>query len=330
MKIPMHYLKILTIAILIGLIVFSVLALILKVFISEFDPTAYITAIALLAIAVLTVVYVISSSGQLEVLKKQLIELEKNRKLESQPLPITALSLVTLEPPRFFCNPADDTHSFHTRIRVDFSIRNHTSFPAVNVITSAAIVLNGIKKPIIIRCSPTQLDLLAANENYPPEEQRLPDFVLSAEKDDEILAHLQKKTADLLPLLPIHIVYSNILGACFSVNVTFRLSPMKQEEEETLKKWHSATVSFPVEYKDDLKDLDRLKKEQKDAQWKKQFNALQKKLVEAVGSDELELAWERLPNSFKVRLISQEEYDEELKNTGFGEKETIQPEPEEE
>lgn len=317
MNIQRRYLKILTIAILIGLVVFSVLALVLRIFLPGFDPTSYITAIAILAIAVMAVVYQITTSGQLEIMREQLCEMKQTRKLGVQPLPILTISKILIEPPRFFYNPSKDLHSFNARLRVNFYLKNHTSYPAINVIASAVIMLNDSKKPTIIRCSPTQLDILAENEIYPAEGVRHPDFLLCTEKDDEVLVRLQKKTSSQLPILPVHLIYTNILGACFVVDVTFQLVLLKQEDEGILKKWHSLMVSFPVEYKEKLKEMELLKTDNKNTEWKKRFNLVEKKLIEAAGKDDLELSWNRLPNSFQVRTISSEEYKEELKHTGF-------------
>jgi hypothetical protein len=316
MNIPRHYLKILTIAILIGLVVFSVLALILRVFLAEFDPTSYITAIALLAIAVLTVVYVLTSSGQLDCLGKQLADMQQTRKVGSQPLPVLTISQILIEPPRLFYSPSEDMHSFSARLRAEFSLKNHTAFPAINVIASAAVVLNNGNKPVIIPSAPTQVDILAENEIFPPEDSRNPDFIFNTNKDNEILARLQKKTSEFLPVLGINLIYTNILGACFAVDAAFRLVPIKQEDEDVLKDWHSNIVSFPIEYKDKLKEMDGLKKDKKDMEWQKLFNLVEKKAATATGKDDLEISWERLPNSFQIRVISQEEYKEKLIHMG--------------
>ena len=319
MNISRRQLKILTIAVLVGLAVFSVFALILKVFFDypNFNPTAYITAISLLAIAILTIVYTLMASGQLEIMKKQLDEMHKTRQLESQPLPVVDISSVSIEPPRVFHSPSGDRHTFHTRIRADFSLINHTSHPAVNLVASGLIVLKEGKTSSVIRSTPEQLDILAADEIFPSdEEERNLDFLFLADKDDEILSRFQKKSPSLLPVLHARIVYRNVLGACFAVDVAFRLIPAKQEDEETLKEWQSHIVSFPVEYKDKLAEMAVLKKDKKETQWKKLFNSVEKAVIESTGEEDLEITFERLPTSFKVQNISMEEYSEELKTVG--------------
>ena len=257
------------------------------------------------------------ASGQLDIMKKQLSEMHKGRQLESQPLPVLDISKIAIEPPRVFSSPSGDEHAFHTRLRIDFTLKNHTSHPAVNVVASGVIVMNGNKKPEVTRCVPTQLDILAADETYPVEEEvRNPDFLFLADKDDEMLSRFQKKAPAMLPVLQSHIIYRNVLGACFAVDVAFRLVPAKQEDGETLKEWQSLMVSFPVEFKDKLAEMAVLKKDKKETQWKKLFNVVEKKVTESIGKDDLEISYERLPNTFKVQNISMEKYTEELKTIG--------------
>jgi len=317
MNISRRHLKTLTIAVLAGLAVFSVFALIMKIFFDypQFNPTAYITAIALLAIAILTIVYTLMASGQLELMKKQLDEMQSTRQLDSQPLTVLDVSDICIEPPSIFYSPSGDEHDFHTRIRVHFTLKNHTSYPAVNVIAAGAIALNGSKKPTIVSSTPKQVDILPAEKTYPEEDDndaRLPDFFFRVDKENDMLTRFQKKTADLLPVLQAHIVYRNILGACFAVDVAFRLMPAKQEDEEMLKKWQSLIVSFPVEHKEELEKTAALKKDKKETQWKRQLTSMQKETAKKTGEDDLQVSWERLPDSFRVKHLSMEEYKEEL------------------
>lgn len=312
MTVPKRYLKILIIAVLLGLVVFSVLALILKIFYAGFDPTSYITAISLLAIAVLTIVYALMASSQLDVMKKQLSEMHETRQLESQPLTVLELSRISLEPPRVFYKPAEDDHAFHARVRIQFSLKNHTLYPSVNIAAAGVIALDGNKKKSsLMRSKPVQLDILSSNKTYPDEEHEdHPEFIFFADKEDDLLSRLQKKTAALLPVLNGRIIYRNILGACFGVDIAFRLIPAKQEDEETLKNWQALIVSFPVEYREQLEKMTALKKEKNETQWKRQRTTLEKEIAEKTGEEDLEISWERLPGSFKVRSVSPEEYRE--------------------
>jgi hypothetical protein len=162
-----------------------------------------------------------------------------------------------------------------------------------------------------MRSKPAQLDILAAEKTFPEgEQEHRPEFLFFADKEDDLLSRLQKKTAALLPVLKGRIIYRNILGACFGVDIAFRLIPAQQEDEEILKNWQSLIVSFPVEYREQLDKLTALKKEKNETQWKRQRTTLEKEIAEKTGEDDMEIAWERLPGSFKVRCVSQEEYRE--------------------
>lgn len=318
MKIPKQFLQTATITILVGLVVFCLFAIIFSLFGSEFDPVPYIAAISTLAIALLTVAYVLTTSGQLRVMRRQLEEMERSRQLDSQPLPILTISKISIEPPRLFYSPPEDLHSFHTRLRVDFSVKNHSSFPAINVVASSAMIVAEGKSQEVIRCASEQVDVLAGDQTYPSDGDKHPGFLFCDDRAERVLTHLRQKTLADLPLLPVHITFTNVLGGCFAVDAVFRLVPSKPEDDEILKKWDTQVVSFRVEYKRELADLERLRKEKQYEEWDKLFESVKTKLKAEAGEKALEISWLRLPNTFRVRSIPKEQYQEEMSQTGFG------------
>lgn len=319
MKIDKKHLKTFAVTLFIGLIVFSVFALVLRLFFSEFDPVPYITAIATLSIAVLTVAYVLTTSGQLSIMKRQLDEMRQSRQLDAQPLPILTLTRAFIEPPRLYFTPPEDEHSFHSRLCVEFSIKNHGSFPAVSLVASAVVVLPQKENdPKILRCVSEQVDILPRGAAVPVGDDTPPSFLFTGGPSEEFIPFLRQKNFRKLPVLPVHLTYMNILGACFAVDTTYTLVPKKPEDDGTLRKWHAQIVSFPVEYKFQLADLLKLHRDKKDEEWSALFDSVKEEQEGKMGKDDLEITWSRMPNTFRVCPITAEQYKQELSQTGFG------------
>lgn len=306
------------ITILTGLVLFSLMAELMSLFIQGFDPTSYIAAISTLSIAILTVVYVLTTSSQLRVMQEQLNEMKTARRLESQPLPILEITKVEIEQPRLFYTPPEDQHSFHTRLWIRFSIKNHSSFPAVNVVASAFVVLRNNKDNDVVRCASERVDILAAGQEYPSNSDIKPSFLFQDDRENQILSHLRCRSLADLPVLPIHLTFCNILGGCFILDFAVQLVPKKPEDDDILKRWHSLCTSFQVQYGDDIRHMQKLRKDKKDDEWSVAFDALKDKLKAETGENALEISWMALPGTFKVRSISSEDYQRDIKQTGFG------------
>src|SRR5208282_2534071 len=69
------------------------------------DWLTYLSSSASFAIALLTVMYVLTTRNQLEVMSMQLKEMRKDRELQNQPLPWPIKLIGKSRTPRFFYSP---------------------------------------------------------------------------------------------------------------------------------------------------------------------------------------------------------------------------------
>ena len=109
-----------------SILIILVLAIIGAVIGSHWFPKLeiipFIGVASTLAIALLTVAYVIVTSRQLLVMQNQLAEMAKSRELDAQPLPVLFVNEVFLEKPDFYYSPPDNKYSAQTRL---FVCRDH-------------------------------------------------------------------------------------------------------------------------------------------------------------------------------------------------------------
>lgn len=300
--------------ILAGLVIFSAFALFFSWFAGGFNPSSYVATISTFSIAVLTVVYVLTTSGQLEVMKRQLSEMEATRRLDAQPLPILTLKSVELECPRLFFTPREDQHSFHSRLTAFFSMTNHSAHPAVNVVVRGTISLglpSEPDSPKTMECSSEQVDVIGPGQCYPSDPAASLSFFLTDDGDSLIVAKLRETGPGDLVTLVGRAFYCNVLGAGFALETAFLLSPKTAEDFELLRKWHTMCASFPVQHAEDLRLMRRLRREKNLREWSNIFETLRDDLLKRAGPKSLELSWVPMPGSFRLRTIASDEYQRE-------------------
>ncbi|MFN9245084.1 MAG: hypothetical protein ACK6DG_14085, partial [Cyanobacteriota bacterium] len=122
-----------------GIVLLSATGLLLNRSQPNFQFLPFIGGVSTLAVALLTVAYVLTTSDQLSVMHAQLDQMRRSRDFEAQPLPIVEIERVKLEKPRFFYTPPEDSYSALTRTFVYLRLRNSGTHPAVNVICSGKI-----------------------------------------------------------------------------------------------------------------------------------------------------------------------------------------------
>ncbi|MDH5186106.1 MAG: hypothetical protein OEW70_03475, partial [candidate division WOR-3 bacterium] len=103
------------------------------------NPPAFISAISSLMIALLTLVYVITTNRQLRAMRAQLFEMKRSREISTQPLPLVVLKDMYLEKPRVYYSPPEKECAGISRYILECSVSNFGSSPAVCVHMCACI-----------------------------------------------------------------------------------------------------------------------------------------------------------------------------------------------
>jgi hypothetical protein len=302
----------------IALVLAIVGTLLVRIWLPDYDVVSFIGAMATLAIALLTVAYLIVTSKQLGVMDKQLQEMARTRELEAQPLPYLEITKVFLERPRFFYTPPEDRYQASFRLFINYRLSNRGAHAAVNIITAARVTLHVKNEELTLDGGAEEISVLGPGEGHPPTKEHSNNFLFTEDRITTLLGILRDRSYRNPALLSIRFIYRNILGGCFANTWYFEFAPRSEEDFDILANWDSRLVSFQTEYKEQINELKKLRGKDRDA-WEELFKSLKKSLDESLkGGEENDLAWVQIPNSFRAEVISKERYKAELQERRFG------------
>jgi hypothetical protein len=298
------------------------------------DLYTRISAMSAFFTVVLTGLYVVVNSKQLDMMGRQLNEMRYDRELQNQPLPIVGEVVVKIEEPRLFFagnTPHSNTKHFaFSRYIAYFVIKNVGSFPAVCTDISACIVLpskNDNEKQFVINASSKRIDVLEEKEVYPKDGNKA-SFGFTGDHDGFLIKRLMDRAYEEIPLFRIRVLYKNVLGAYFVIFNDYYLSiPDDSTHKTVLKNWISNIVSFPVAYSDELKKLNSLffhsSGSQNKEDWHDFIGIVQKQFYDSLlhikaDEDSFELDMEPLSDGFSIKPISESDYKSYLEDVQYG------------
>jgi hypothetical protein len=169
-------------------------------------------------IAFLTFAYVLTSMFQLFNMKSQLSMMDKNMKLQIQPLPVPSIIKFEIEKMRPYCGPEDNftTIKIMHRIHSIISIRNNGNGIPINIHIFPTLILNNgieIPQPCI---APEKISILTEGK----QSNNIKIFFF--DDNYKIIEQLSKNQKIKLKL---EIVYKNIFNSGFYSNYLFILEP---------------------------------------------------------------------------------------------------------
>lgn len=305
----------LVLATLIALLIIGLLA---KPFYPNIDLVAYISGISTLAVAFLTVAYVVTTNNQLAVMNRQLDEMRKAREYQAQPLPMLHDVEVYLEKPRVFYTPPEARYSAQSRIFAKFRVKNEGSHPSINTVLSAWIGLPSTTKTKTFSCASCLIEVIAEGRSHPPTEGSYDDFMFTDDHEGELINAIRDKNLRKPPILKVRSIFRNALGACYSITSHYMLYMKDATDESTLTDWHSSIAAFHVKFKAELEQLPKIKKRNEE-EWDRQFDVMKDTFASQFsGPEKLSLSCVAVPMTFSVELLSQDQYEHETKAVGFG------------
>ena len=272
-------LRIYLLVIFIALFLIFLIFAILKILNSEFDFITYIAGISSFFIALLTVLYVLTSSKQFEIMSNQLKEMEQERKLQERPLPYLGNIRMEIERPKFYFVPPTKEYSFQSRYFVKSGIGNLSISPAVCTDIIVELQINRDSSLKNLQTSTKRLNILPGNKKT--EEK---DFSVMFCGDDEAFlfdAIREEKAVDY-PKIKIIIVYKSISGGYFLQTNYYYIAPYSETENKLIE-WHTHIVQFKTRYKSELKTLLELYPDRD--KWHNLFEEVQKKALGEIPKD---------------------------------------------
>lgn len=282
---------------------------------SFFDPdfsfVNTISSISSFFVAVLTVVYVYTTSKQMDYMKQQLNQMQTDHRMSEQPIIDFEDLTFELERPRLFYTPPEDEYSFLSRYFLWLKIRNVSAYPALFVDISAELIVHDNDKKMGLSTTSRRLNLVAASSVSEPIG-----IMFAGDSDNRILSALRGYSTTDLPQVHINACYKSLSGATYLLEHTYWLDIPEESEDsiEILRNWHSTIVSAPIEEKEILTMLKKSETTHETAfdDAKERFD---KKLL---GETSLPVSLFEISEKFMLKNISDIEYNKEMDSHHYG------------
>jgi len=298
-----------------GLGIFSIVYAVMN---PEENVVSYISGLTTVVIAILTMGYVYVTSGQLNVMGKQLEQMEAGQKFENQPLPYINDIDVWIDKPSFFFTPSQKGEAYNAQSRywARIKIRNVGSHPAVCIDVSGRIMVRGGGRERNFSATSINIPTLGEKEDYPAKEEGGDKFLFAEDGEGLLIQALREENPDLFPLLGFRILFRNILGGCFLLTCGYRLYPGKREDDSLFVEWLSGMNSFWIKYKNDVANLRSLE-DSTSEKWNEEFGKLRKSFEESMSGKDIRLVPWLVPGSFAIMSIGIEEYKKEIAEIAY-------------
>lgn len=282
----------------------------------DFPILSFVGGISTLAVALLTVAYVITTSGQLAVMNAQLEQMQRSRDFQAQPLPVTKLTKVEIENPRVFYSPPEDEYSALGRVYAHFQVQNEGTHPAINVVLSGRLLIPLDKGSQSFESASILAEVVPESGVFPSSGNV--DFMFTSDRKAEFIEALRRRDPKRQPVLSVMTIFRNALGSCFAATSYFQLSIPDSRTETRLTTWHSALVAFPVQFKAEIERLRKIR-DKKEEDWSKLFSDVKKNFEKQLqDKNNVELKFFSIPLSFKVEALSEDAFEKEIKKRYFG------------
>ncbi|MDP2162088.1 MAG: hypothetical protein Q8K02_16535 [Flavobacterium sp.] len=259
------------------------------------------------------------NSEGISLLVKQIEEIQRHRSLQSQPFPILEIKKFVLEKPRFYYTPPEDSYSVISRYTLRFSIKNKSSYPAINVIVKS--ILTVPKTEYKCESNSRHFNYVDSPLIETDKKEYSDSFLYVNDDNGFVLDSLRHGSFSNLPQLYIRTTFKNILGVNFAINQAFILDAKNRTQEPILKNWLSEITSYKINFSKELEEMKKIisKNEEK---WQSLFDlvkeAFNKRLISSESTIEVSVV--SVPTAFNISILSDEEYEKEIKRSSFSAK----------
>lgn len=240
----------------------------------------------------------------------QLSEMERSRVLSSQPLPFLQFKDGHIENPRLFYSPPDDKHEIASRYNIVFEILNKSNFSAVDINVDSSLRFRN-KNSYELKSTGRHISVLSPMEKY--EKQVSFMYIHDYEK-----LFFESLRSGSLPELEINIYYKNIIGGYFCITQNFLIDIDDAKDDNILKKWHSLLTSYNIDYKKEIQQLIKNRKDNNIEKWEKAYQKLKIKITNITKNESLNFKIFEIPGSFKIKILEEEIYLKTISNLFYG------------
>lgn len=279
----------------------------------KFEFITYLSGSSTFIVAILTILYVLTTSKQLDIMTNQLKEMKKDRELQSQPLPYIENIKIESEKPRFFYCPPTDEYSFQSRYKLRAEVNNLSDSPAICIDVLAYISIPTINDKLQLETVWHRIDVLGGK--CKTSKRDAIDLLYSNDFEGKFFEALRSERAKTYPHLYIKCLYRNVSGGCFTYENEYYIKP-NINKEDIIKGWHTEIASFAPKYKEKLSDLKSLHKVNAE-KWKELFDEVKDEVACGLTDDVVELGVVAIPGKFNIMSIEVSEYEQAIKNNSY-------------
>lgn len=279
---------------------------------SAFSFVDTISAISSFFVACLTVIYVYTSSKQMDIMKQQLDQMRQEQQLREQPVLDVKSIRFDIERPKFYYLPPQDKYLYLARYFLFVQIHNLSSYPAAFVDIDAHLIIEENGHQLQLGAAQKRINIVAANTQSDDVS-----IMFAGDSPTKIITALRGMTTADLPKLELSICYKSLSGANYLLNHTYILDvPDKDESIEILRNWHTTLAAAPIEEKE---TINLLKRAPKGKEWHRVFD-LSKELFDKklMGGKVLPLSIIEIVQKFSLKTISDVEYNQKIQNNQYG------------
>lgn len=253
----------------------------------------------------MVLVYILTTSRQLNAMRKQLDEMKFRRILQSHPLPLFSVKereCCSVAAPRCFTSPPDFALKPDCHTLLEYNVENVGNGPAVCIdIIPTINFMSETKKPKIKEA--------CRRINSLKQGEITKEFQFQFISGKEVLQAVASEEQN--PVLRLEILYKNLLGASFVTLQEYELW-LYPEEIEKSKAWMKAFETLKIDFSREISQHDSLRKKGRDDEAHELFTKIDTDFVERVGRQRLQLCLSQVPGSFSVKILTREEYEREL------------------
>jgi hypothetical protein len=283
----------------------------------------FIAYMSSLSTAVMVLIYILTTSQQLNTMQSQLTEMQLTRSLQNQPLIFPTIGESKIITPNFWGFPADKFKEMHLVYTVAFNgkVENLGNSPAISVDIFQKIVCTETRGSMASEealCledkTVTKLEELERAwqkiECLPQKDSGSKD-ILAQFPDDHALIESFLNQRISLQELSLTILYRNVLGASFRTDMTYAIH-CQEADTEKLKLFLKAMESGRIDFAEDLEEYKRLRLGQQSEKAREISSRLRKDFPIKYKLENIPLQLNMIAGSFSVKPITEKEYSEEL------------------
>lgn len=263
-----------------------------------------------LSTVIMVLVYVLTTSRQLQVMHRQLEEIKYSRNVQSQPLIFLEGEKLALQLPRYYVGPQDDFMSMRVLCRLSFmaTVRNIGNGPAISIdfIPSLAENRQG-KTSTLVESTGERIECISLREG---DQQRI--SFLFIDRNHEVVASLLERNPVRLHAI---MLFKNALGMTYKEEMEYiaEVDTRNKEDMEILKKSLKILKTADIDFSDYIRKFESLKRANQKDEAKMVFDDVKAKMKNMLESKEkLFIHVHISPGSFSVNPIAQPDYQRYL------------------